>query len=1011
MPRNSLAGLDLDNLILTSRRGTAARNLPKDHDENASSQDVGAQEYSQTASQDPSSSATDLATPNSRRARKGTASSVVPTSQATPSPNQTSTATFDSSSPRRNARRGAGPGAVASPGTESAAPVASSSLVQAATTGPAPAQTTGIRKIVLKRKRADSGTEAPAIKEEVSEPIPEPQAQRTRTRPSRSKPDLAAQQQPEQAQQDLKLEQQQQQQQQSQALSQQAQSSSQAQVSSQADADDDDDAEGDDDEDHDDGEGDDEDSEDGDRDDEDGDTTHAADGGANGAGPSRNPVGRPVSKPPRLDANGNVIVRKRGPRGRRLKPTLRDVEYGLRDLKADDGTHYIDYFLELPSREEYPDYYKHIIQPISMREIDIRLKKRDTTYPNPYTFISDLKLMFANAKFYNEDGSPVWIAADELEKHMEAVLIPAMMKHGFTLDPNDMRKTVLPKRERPPPVPKPPKEKKISKAELREIERRAAQAAEAEAARAAAAEQAAAVSAAAAAAAAGVHHPVMLGDGMDGMLPHAGLSPSYGVPPPAAGILPHPSQFTPHFAAQAGIPVGPGMLAPAHSSPYASTHQIPLPNMSPLQSQQTLLQQGAYPAALQQQQGISPLSSLAAVAAAVAAPSQTPGPSYFPPGIGAGPAAPAPPGATSGPSPLDNNAVSMGGVQPYAPVTGQYDGESALVSEEAGTDPAAGTADVQGSGAAIVNPYTPPTVLGVRRAPVIPLIGIDVALKRKEKNSTPPAASVSAKGKGRAFHRDIRVLVENLATREHAIHLPADAVRAASQNTGGGVEEIRVRFRTCPVTSKLHARRAGSLFASRGGAHGGMVNGSLGDGDANAGLHSDSDLKHRIPWKWDITTLVNGRAVSGEWVEELPLGQEVQVDGGESMDVDGDTQQEARPRKPRALSRTRPANREDAGIAAQICTLRFRPQRGTNVIDIAVESGTGQVQHQERQTRARNQQQPPRHEGSDAPVVVPSARLDRLLEREDVKSDEELRARVMALRTMEERYRVFIVVP
>jgi hypothetical protein len=69
------------------------------------------------------------------------------------------------------------------------------------------------------------------------------------------------------------------------------------------------------------------------------------------------------------------------------------------------GTLLCEFFLELPSRVEYPDYYKVIEQPISIEEIEQKLNSKK--YRNPHAMFSDLSLMVDNALRYNEDGSPV----------------------------------------------------------------------------------------------------------------------------------------------------------------------------------------------------------------------------------------------------------------------------------------------------------------------------------------------------------------------------------------------------------------------------------------------------------------------------------------------------------------------------------------------------------------------------------------------------------------------------
>lgn len=136
-------------------------------------------------------------------------------------------------------------------------------------------------------------------------------------------------------------------------------------------------------------------------------------------------------------------VRRRGaPRGKRLKAMLRWAVTSLMELKNRDDRPYSEYFLELPSRKEYPDYYQFIAQPISFREVESRLDAK--SYINPHALVTDLHLMLDNAQFYNEENSVVWEDAQALREHLDNTLIPTLLAEGFTLDPNDHRQAALP---------------------------------------------------------------------------------------------------------------------------------------------------------------------------------------------------------------------------------------------------------------------------------------------------------------------------------------------------------------------------------------------------------------------------------------------------------------------------------------------------------------------------------------------------------------------------------------
>ncbi|UJR20847.1 hypothetical protein I4U23_023957 [Adineta vaga] len=71
-------------------------------------------------------------------------------------------------------------------------------------------------------------------------------------------------------------------------------------------------------------------------------------------------------------------------------------------------------FLELPSAEEYPDYYETIEHPIDMSMIKDKIDKG--TYKREQDIIDDLNRMFNNAKVYNVDESYIFKYAARLEQ-------------------------------------------------------------------------------------------------------------------------------------------------------------------------------------------------------------------------------------------------------------------------------------------------------------------------------------------------------------------------------------------------------------------------------------------------------------------------------------------------------------------------------------------------------------------------------------------------------------------
>lgn len=83
-------------------------------------------------------------------------------------------------------------------------------------------------------------------------------------------------------------------------------------------------------------------------------------------------------------------------------------------IEPESGRRRIDLFLELPSKRIYPDYYVLIKNPIACDVIQKRIN--NGTYQMLAEFKADFKLMFDNARIYNEEGSLVVDDANELQE-------------------------------------------------------------------------------------------------------------------------------------------------------------------------------------------------------------------------------------------------------------------------------------------------------------------------------------------------------------------------------------------------------------------------------------------------------------------------------------------------------------------------------------------------------------------------------------------------------------------
>lgn len=64
-----------------------------------------------------------------------------------------------------------------------------------------------------------------------------------------------------------------------------------------------------------------------------------------------------------------------------------------------------DLFMVKPSKKDYPDYYKVILEPMDLKTIEHNI--RNERYTTEEALMEDMKLMFRNARIYNEEGSQV----------------------------------------------------------------------------------------------------------------------------------------------------------------------------------------------------------------------------------------------------------------------------------------------------------------------------------------------------------------------------------------------------------------------------------------------------------------------------------------------------------------------------------------------------------------------------------------------------------------------------
>jgi len=102
----------------------------------------------------------------------------------------------------------------------------------------------------------------------------------------------------------------------------------------------------------------------------------------------------------------------------KMKKGFSECHKAVLACEDETGRKRCELFRELPDKRDYPDYYQLITQPIAMSQ----LKKRSNSgyYKTVQAFRDDWILMFNNARTYNQEGSWVYIDAEEMEKVFNA---------------------------------------------------------------------------------------------------------------------------------------------------------------------------------------------------------------------------------------------------------------------------------------------------------------------------------------------------------------------------------------------------------------------------------------------------------------------------------------------------------------------------------------------------------------------------------------------------------------
>jgi len=102
----------------------------------------------------------------------------------------------------------------------------------------------------------------------------------------------------------------------------------------------------------------------------------------------------------------------------RMKDAFTACMQAVMECTDHEGRRRCDMFRELPSRKEYPDYFQTITNPIAISTI--RKRSSGSHYKTVTQYINDWRLMFNNARTYNQEGSWVYVDAEEMQKVLES---------------------------------------------------------------------------------------------------------------------------------------------------------------------------------------------------------------------------------------------------------------------------------------------------------------------------------------------------------------------------------------------------------------------------------------------------------------------------------------------------------------------------------------------------------------------------------------------------------------
>ncbi|KAH7925172.1 Bromodomain-containing protein [Leucogyrophana mollusca] len=128
------------------------------------------------------------------------------------------------------------------------------------------------------------------------------------------------------------------------------------------------------------------------------------------------------------EADGEDGKKKNKPpnMNRLLKARLQKL---VEKTDEDTGRVLSDVFMEMPSKKDYPIYYKQIKKPMCIENIFKHLKRKE--YPSSTEFATDVELVFSNALAFNQDHSQIWEDAVTLRDYFRQLMSDLPPPHAL----------------------------------------------------------------------------------------------------------------------------------------------------------------------------------------------------------------------------------------------------------------------------------------------------------------------------------------------------------------------------------------------------------------------------------------------------------------------------------------------------------------------------------------------------------------------------------------------------